>query len=37
MAEAAWDRGIHRMEKFQVTNPYYIRVPINLSVTNDAL
>lgn len=25
------------MEKFQVTNPYYIRVPINFSVTNDAL
>lgn len=25
------------MEKFQVTNPYYIQVPINFSVTNDAL
>lgn len=25
------------MEKFQVTNPYYIRVPIIFSVTNDAL
>lgn len=25
------------MEKFQVTNPYYIWVPINFSVTNDAL
>lgn len=25
------------MEKFRVTNPYYIWVPINFSVTNDAL
>jgi len=25
------------MEKFQVTNPYYIQVPINFSFTNDAL
>lgn len=25
------------MEKFQVTNPYYIQVPINFFVTNDAL
>lgn len=25
------------MEKFQVTNPYYIQVPINFSVTNDVL
>lgn len=37
MAEPAWDQGSHRMEKFQVTNPYYIQVPINFSVTNDAL
>lgn len=25
------------MEKFQVTNPYYIQVPINFCLTNDAL
>lgn len=37
MAEAAWDQGTYGTEKFQVTNPYYIQVPINFSVTNDAL
>lgn len=37
MAEPAWDQGTYGMEKFQVTNPYYIQVPINFSVTNDAL